>query len=356
MSTIRQGQRGDAVRRLQEDLAAAGFSPGDPDGIFGDDTRSAVEAFQRSQGLDDDGVVGPRTAAALAAVLGADPAVPTTDVETEPDAEEGLGEVEGDAPGRATVFPDFFDNWDGELARRYRAAVYLHEASGKKLAWTGRPGLVNLSTRTHVCLHITAVTFGTSRSRRQAWLDRIAADEISPDTLDQYGHDAADPMATATRMALHERFWKAAYHWVGLLNGDILYNNDAARYTYHGNASNRIALGIAAEAVLPGRESRRGPEDTVVDEHFIETNRQTLRLAVTTARDNGAPVTHATAHRCFSPDREGDPGEIYWREVAIPVCAELDVAIDYDLVNGGLPIPVDWDPSSPFDWRGKRVS
>jgi hypothetical protein len=54
--------------------------------------------------------------------------------------------------------------------------------------------------------------------------------------------------------------------------------------------------------------------------------------------------------------REGDPGEAYWKNVVLPVCRELDVDIDYELVDGGRPIPRDWDPGSPFDWTGRRRS
>jgi hypothetical protein len=68
--TIRLGQTGRAVKTLQLDLHRLGFSLGKPDGIFGPDTRRAVVAFQRAHGLQQDGVVGPRTAAKLNAALG----------------------------------------------------------------------------------------------------------------------------------------------------------------------------------------------------------------------------------------------------------------------------------------------
>ncbi|MBL8376739.1 MAG: peptidoglycan-binding protein [Burkholderiales bacterium] len=53
------------TRELQKRLNLAGFNPGAIDGVFGFGTQSAVLAFQRSAGLLADGVVGPRTAAAL---------------------------------------------------------------------------------------------------------------------------------------------------------------------------------------------------------------------------------------------------------------------------------------------------
>ncbi len=53
------------VRVAQRDLNAAGYSPGQVDGLYGPRTRHAVVAFQAAHGLQVDGVVGPRTWAAL---------------------------------------------------------------------------------------------------------------------------------------------------------------------------------------------------------------------------------------------------------------------------------------------------
>lgn len=46
---------------LQQALAARGFDPGPVDGVNGPLTLRAVRAFQRSVGLDADGIVGPLT-------------------------------------------------------------------------------------------------------------------------------------------------------------------------------------------------------------------------------------------------------------------------------------------------------
>jgi len=63
--SIRQNSRNSDVTRLQQALQNRGFSPQGVDGIFGNNTRSAVMAFQRSQGIAVDGVVGPDTAQRL---------------------------------------------------------------------------------------------------------------------------------------------------------------------------------------------------------------------------------------------------------------------------------------------------
>jgi hypothetical protein len=62
---LRRGARGDAVRRLQQALLGAGFDPGGVDGVFGPRTEGAVERFQAAKGLVTDGIVGPRTWAAI---------------------------------------------------------------------------------------------------------------------------------------------------------------------------------------------------------------------------------------------------------------------------------------------------
>ena len=55
----------EVVERIQHELARRGFDPGGIDGINGPRTRGAVRRFQASVGLLEDGIVGPRTFAAL---------------------------------------------------------------------------------------------------------------------------------------------------------------------------------------------------------------------------------------------------------------------------------------------------
>ena len=63
--TVRQGDTGAEVRRLQEALNEAGFGPLLLDGDFGPATDRRVRAFQAARALTVDGVVGPATWAAL---------------------------------------------------------------------------------------------------------------------------------------------------------------------------------------------------------------------------------------------------------------------------------------------------
>ncbi|NLI59886.1 MAG: peptidoglycan-binding protein [Clostridiales bacterium] len=59
------GSVGPEVEFLQRILYSIGYDPGPIDGIFGPLTRSAVVRFQLDNGLVPDGIVGPRTWAAI---------------------------------------------------------------------------------------------------------------------------------------------------------------------------------------------------------------------------------------------------------------------------------------------------
>lgn len=55
--------------QIQQALQNAGYYRGSLDGKIGPDTRSAIEAFQRDQGLEVDGIVGRGTWAKLKVYL-----------------------------------------------------------------------------------------------------------------------------------------------------------------------------------------------------------------------------------------------------------------------------------------------
>lgn len=62
--TLRRGDTGEWVTKAQELLQNNG-SEIQADGIFGIGTQTAVKAFQRKNGLDSDGIIGPKTWAML---------------------------------------------------------------------------------------------------------------------------------------------------------------------------------------------------------------------------------------------------------------------------------------------------
>ena len=65
MRLYRLGDEGEAVRDIQDRLAALGFRSDDEVGSFGDSTVAAIADFQAKRGLWSDGIVGPDTWRAL---------------------------------------------------------------------------------------------------------------------------------------------------------------------------------------------------------------------------------------------------------------------------------------------------
>lgn len=62
---LKQGSTGSEVKTVQQKLKNWGYYSGAVDGIYGAQTKKAVEFFQRKNGLTVDGIVGKKTLAAL---------------------------------------------------------------------------------------------------------------------------------------------------------------------------------------------------------------------------------------------------------------------------------------------------
>jgi peptidoglycan hydrolase-like protein with peptidoglycan-binding domain len=69
-SYLKPGMRSDEVLQLQKVLASLGLLSAEPNGYFGVGTSAAVKAFQKLHGLEQLGIVGPGTRAALNALGG----------------------------------------------------------------------------------------------------------------------------------------------------------------------------------------------------------------------------------------------------------------------------------------------
>lgn len=82
--------RGDDVATLQARLNALGFDAGRDDGIFGKNADGAVRAFQKEYGVQEDGIFGPRSHAALVGLRIERPGV-TADLRDELKRVEGSG-------------------------------------------------------------------------------------------------------------------------------------------------------------------------------------------------------------------------------------------------------------------------
>ena len=71
--TLRKGDRGKSVISMQEALIKLGYLKGASDGNFGTGTKTAVENFQKENGLDVDGIAGAKTLEKLYTVSGVTP-------------------------------------------------------------------------------------------------------------------------------------------------------------------------------------------------------------------------------------------------------------------------------------------
>lgn len=58
---LKKGSRGAEVTNLQKNLTKLGYDTKGIDGIFGDNTESAVKKFQKAYKLSVDGIVGDKT-------------------------------------------------------------------------------------------------------------------------------------------------------------------------------------------------------------------------------------------------------------------------------------------------------
>jgi hypothetical protein len=274
---------------------------------------------------------------------------------------ESISEIAPDIAeaARKSVTPGFFDNLDGY---GFREPFYKPRGSKVKIPFKGSAKPVDPAEKIGICVHQTAVEFGTTKKARKAWADRIRGGLLPIDVLEKFGvleiADSEQVEKAAQRLALHERFWKVPYHFVSLLNGDVLFNNKLSSYTYHGGGANGPLYGWVLEGSFPMLEKNRKSRHSKFDEFVIETGRQGLRLAVLKGREaNPNNFRLILPHRAYSKGRRADTGEGIWREIALPVAKELDMTPDYEAkYDTGLWIPKSWDDNAHYDLKGRRVA
>lgn len=128
--TLRPGQRGAEVLRLQQALRAAGYGL-KADGIYGRATSQAVRQYQRLKSLRQDGIAGPMTLGLLyGAATPADP--PSTGVDLPPKASYatlryGMRGSEVSALQRALAAAGHALTADGVFGHQTRLAVRAYQ-------------------------------------------------------------------------------------------------------------------------------------------------------------------------------------------------------------------------------------
>lgn len=121
-STLKPGDQGEAVKSLQTRLKELGYLSGSADGDFGENTRTAVRAFQTAAGISSDGIAGPQTLAALyasnapAAGTTSAPANPgTTTAPANPGTSSGIKDTDYETGAQIV-----------ELAKKYLGCKYVY--------------------------------------------------------------------------------------------------------------------------------------------------------------------------------------------------------------------------------------
>lgn len=270
--------------------------------------------------------------------------------------------VDPDPPVRLSEMkiPGHFNNWDSPWTRLKRPSWYKHRSSGGHLPFKGAPRRLPPEAKTALMLHQTGVEFGTSNRRRKFWYrfilpNRSLLEEsgfLVPPPEDVEGLDIL-----ADRLALHERFWKVPYHFIGASNGDVIYNNHVLNYTYHGGLGNTPCVGVACDARLPGLARNYNPEKhSIVDDFWMNTQLHTIDVAMHFCREDGLPIRHLVVHRNYSKNRKADPGEQYMKDVAVHAARRHDLEILQDFkVGEGLATPWEWSDQGVVDFKGRRV-
>lgn len=130
---LKEGAQGHPVRRLQERLKELGFDPGGVDGDMGPKTVAAVKRFQKSKGLQADGVVGPRTWTQLGIRVDGDVKYPSAPTGGNSDRRVNIG-----GPQPAVVRQGKYigvaiaDKFDAMVAAAARDGVHLLIKSGMR--------------------------------------------------------------------------------------------------------------------------------------------------------------------------------------------------------------------------------
>ena len=128
-SILKQGDKNDAVRLMQQSLINLGYLRGTADGVFGANTLLALKAFQTTNGLPSDGVAGQKTLTALSSSTAKPaPTVPGSTATPKPTAPPA------DAAPKASQVR--YANWYTETrsrARQYPYATVYDYSTG--LSW-----------------------------------------------------------------------------------------------------------------------------------------------------------------------------------------------------------------------------
>ncbi len=140
--------------------------------------------------------------------------------------------------------------------------------------------------------------------------------------------------------------------------GQRIWLHDLTKEVVHGNGWNTRCVGVELEGIYEGLageistvwddpSTRHREQASPVTPEMIAASWETIRWICREVARHGGEVGALVSHRQSSDTRRHDPGEIIWREIALPMMAELglsDGGVGFCL-SGGRPNPEAWDPS-----------
>lgn len=288
--SLKKGDRGPEVQRLQEALLDCGFDlPSGADGKLGNETLSALARLFDAAGRkgDDDAfVVSDRELSFVFAYR---------DLMFQPTTLPGV---------------DFIDR------RKFAAQSHGPLKSDGTREWPVRNR--KWSAVTGICLHQTACMLG---ERPERW-DTVGAHfGVTRSGKIIWLHDI-------NRRVIHGNGWN---------DGTVGIEFDGLYLGVEGNP----------KTIWDDPSTEIHEQGMVFTPEAAAAGRQLVRFIHSRAAENGAAIKDLVAHRQSSTTRRNDPGSAIWKGVALPMQAELalsDGGKNFKL-KGGYPIPEDWNPA-----------
>lgn len=209
-----------------------------------------------------------------------------------------------------------------------------------------------------------------------AFVDRRTEAQATIQKKPRWAQPGVRPWSKITGVCLHQtacemgendaRYDNINVHFVVCRSGKILWMYDLTALLAAANRWNDQTVSIEVDGLYAGLED--DPSTVKVNEAMrttwddpstpfretpqkvtpeaMESTRQLVRWIVAEVERHGGKVGVLVAHRQSSGNRESDPGQAIWQEVAIPLLAELELS------DGGPGFQLDDGRGLPDEWTG----
>lgn len=183
----------------------------------------------------------------------------------------------------------------------------------------------------------------------------------------QGGIGGRRPWSQVTGVTLHQtacvlgekpQRWGTVVAHLGITRGgQVIWMHDFEKVVWHGNGFNGSTIGIEMDGTYAGIDgddrtfwrpkdepNRKAQAPTI---ELVDAAKATVRWICEEVARHGGRIRQVVAHRQASNQRDSDPGSALWKQVAMPLHAELglsDGGPGYTVGNG-YAIPEAWDPS-----------